>query len=146
MAKKTNKKKEVPPSLQNGAVDMSLKEAIQIVTSWLGDADPLDYTHTEGEPDMATKNKIAIAKLLLVCKGNKIKHTAGEQLKAVPMNTYDDLVEMFKQTQGLSQKFYRSRTIKSGRALRKFYLEIYKICQKERKTVIRVMGKKRNKE
>ena len=139
MAKKTTKTKEAPPSLQNGAfsVDQKVIEKILVETA-------KKKLPAFNEPQNAIEwlSKFIKNYHFEISKTNS-KHSPGQQLKLAATNTHDDLMEILVSSQAIAEKFYSSRTIKSGTKLRQVYLVISKKCLAERKVVLNVRGKKR---
>lgn len=139
MAKKRQKTKEAPPTLQNGAKPADQKTIGKLLME-VGKEELSAFETSDTAVQWLSK---FIEKYLIEI--SKPKHSPGQQLKLTATNTFDDLMDFQAASQGLADKFYNSRTIKSGRALRKIYLEISKLCLSERKVVLSKMGKKRAK-
>lgn len=139
MAKKRQKTKEAPSTLQNGAKPADQKTIIKLLMQ-VGKAELSAFETSESAVQWLSG---FIEKYLIEVSLKKTKHSPGQQLKLAATNTHDDLMDILVASQGVAEKFYSSRTIKSGREIRKVYLEISKKCLQERKVVISKMGKKR---
>lgn len=130
MAKSIKKTKETPETLKNGAkkADKKVIEKILIETA-------KNELTAFNEPKDAIEwlSKFIEKYFDEVSKQNK---KPGEQLKLLPTNRQDDLIQVLNSSQSTADKFYSKRTLKSSVALRKTFLDISKTCLEARKEIL----------